>query len=544
MLPPTVVVAVLCALSVTWPTRDESDEASDARIETRLDDIENGLSLQNLRLDINEHAEQLAQSRLDRIERSSESLGSEFAAIRDAWGTAWTSILAFLGISGLGALAGWHHLKRRVDEMATAAIEKGIHAQVEKVSGEIAAKSENDLVRLTQALSLVGAGQYDEALTLFGWDGKLESLLHRPPSIVRRIVECLYRSKDKANKARAWHAARELLKGNRETETMQLFLQIAVAIEDGALEGIREFESSEVAAKDRRSAILAATLYRKVGQLKKAEDLIRPFAERGDDIDVAVAIASVYRDQGRVDDANGILLRPVKKVLSGKEGFAPRGWYTLLNAYVANCLDRGVPLEAVDAAVFMMKYATHEVNAQTAALLLFEIGQGEGGMPASASTLRELVEKQVGGLPDGPDSTKARAWMLAATRNFSEAMRVLDEYMEGLPDSRRRSESAYYVLSACGQISISAGDWETAVVRLEAAQTCGRFNGEAYFYLAVAYALGRDCDRAARWLKEAVGVRRHWVARAKKRGALMACDAVQGVLDSCARGDFSASRDR
>ncbi|MEZ4380023.1 MAG: hypothetical protein R3A79_01655, partial [Nannocystaceae bacterium] len=75
---------------------------------------------------------------------------------------------------------------------------------------------------------------------------------------------------------------------------------------------------------------------------------------------------------------------------------------------------------------------------------------------------------------------------------------------------------------------------------LEDAQTIGAYNGEAYFYLAIAYACTGDDRRAREWMERAFRIRKHWIARAKVDHRLRTHKTITALISSVARSTFAS----
>jgi hypothetical protein len=204
-------------------------------------------------------------------------------------------------------------------------------------------------------------------------------------------------------------------------------------------------------------------------------------------------------------------LKPiVEQLTNSADPKPPEGWHRVLNTFIAVCLDRNMPGEAVSAAQFVMRQTSRAVEVSTVGRLVLALDQAH---PARADLLAKY-RAVVTTLPLGPEaSTRARLTLLQIDGNSTEAVRQLREEIARL-EGDGQGRDVPYLRSYLGQLLCITAPAEALDALAPAAEL-----PEAKYFMALASAnLGQGRD-AVRWLREAAKEQPRWATLARDQGA-------------------------
>jgi tetratricopeptide (TPR) repeat protein len=448
----------------------------------------------------------------------------------------WLGSVAGLALAVL-SIFGWQTLKKAVRRVVERNLERALSAALEqslpKVLADTQRRAEDFLLRLAKLLALRSYGAYDEALTEFGWNGRVSSLRGETPTLRRAMIECLHSAKKNrtTNREAAWEALTELAKDDTSAETNRLVLRLAVSGRRYH-EGLVFFERlrGDILG-DKESALRAATLLRKVGRLNDALEVAERYAD-ADDIESIVTVAVLQRDLGNFDEVHDVLLPAVNRLMADPSAELPDGWHRLVNTFVANSLDRHRLDDALQPAEFVLRSASGAVE-------IFTVGRLVLALPADHPHLGDLAERfreAVARLVPGEATTRCQVILAQLDGQPEKAIKLLQASIdEGtLPQGKGMKPDVYFQRCNLGHILITQGRTQEAIDTLIPAAGFSH-GGEAKFYLAVAYgSLGEGLD-AARWLTQAVAETPKWAAHARDHETLRAIPEVLAVLAKMGR---------
>jgi tetratricopeptide (TPR) repeat protein len=438
-----------------------------------------------------------------------------------------SALVTLAGILSYSTLRRW--ARKGVDRALNRLAQAEVEAQLPKVLESALTKAETQILRLAKLLALRANKAFDEALDEFGWTGRVVEIRKESPIFRRALIDCLYnaRNNQKQNREDAWTAVNELLADDQSLDTVCLALKICVSgrrFDDGAriLEKYRE--SIEL---HRDSAMYAATLLRRQGRLNEALALAERFRTTGD-LQTLVTIAALKREQGLFTEAQDVLLPAVQRVISYTGEFPPPAWFRVLNTYIANCIDRNRPGDAVPSAYYLLRGAHGGVE-------LFTVGRLIYRLPSNHPERGELLAAFKASLPrlhDGEARLKCQVTLAEIEGRVSDATRLLRGELDSIesgPDAKRRQMDAYFHRSHLAQVLLGEGDCRQAIDILTSAVQW-EYGGEAKYYLALAFAMDNRPDDAVRWLREAIKEVPRWRAVARDEDRLRRHPKVADLL--------------
>jgi tetratricopeptide (TPR) repeat protein len=426
------------------------------------------------------------------------------------------AILAIVGFFGWSTLREF--VRKVVERNLQETVEDSLDKELPKLLEETQSRAEKFLLRLAKLLALNSVSAHDDALAEFEWNGNVASLRGEAPSLRRLIVECLYGAKKNRdlNRAAAWEALSELVQEDQSTETHRLFLRLSVSMrkyQDGLTYLERHRDTILV---DKESALRASTLLRKVGRVPEAPSAVLKY-KSDDDAKTNVAIAVLQRDLGKFDEVHDILLPQVNRLMAVAQADLPDGWHRVVNTFVANCLDRERPEDAIAAAEFVARSAPGAVEAFTVGRLVLALPLAN---PARAE-LENKFRETVGRLVPGEATTRCKVVLAQLDGAFDRAISLLKSAIEEgtLPKGQGMKNDVYFQRCNLGQILSGLGRTEEAIDVLVPAVGFS-FGGEAKFRLAIAYALQGEARDSARWFEAAILESPKWAGHARDHDAL------------------------
>jgi tetratricopeptide (TPR) repeat protein len=426
------------------------------------------------------------------------------------------ALLAILSFFGYSQLRDW--VRGYVERRLTNAISSAVRESLPQVLADTQKRAEEYLLRLAKLLALRSHGAYDEALAEFGWDGRVASLRTETPITRQAIIECLYAAKKNrtANRSSAWEAVTELLKDDTSPESTRLYFRLVISLWKYQ-EGLAFYErSKDLVLSDQESGIRAATLLRKVGRLNEALDVAKRFAA-SDDLGVAVTVAVLQRDLGKFDEVHDVLLPQVNRLVSSTTVELPEGWHRVLNTFIANCLDREHPEDAIAAAEFVMRSAPGAVETFTVGRLILTLPESTPSRPELMNRFRDSVGRQ---LP-GEATTRCQVILKQLEGRRDEAIALL----RGAIVSQTPSPGApikpdvYFQRCNLATLLLEDGKPAEAIDALMPAVSA-TYGGEARYLLARAYAQQGEGRDAARWLRQAIDEAPKWAEHARDHAVL------------------------
>jgi tetratricopeptide (TPR) repeat protein len=471
---------------------------------------------------------------LDKVRKRTEAIEESIASVKSwiGWGISILTVLF-----AIASFFGWQVIRDRIVRL----VERNLDVQLKSALQEklperladVQAKAESYLLRFAQLQALHGLGHFDEALKAYGWDGNVSRLRNESPTIRRLLIECLQSSREdrKVTRQHAWEALNELVNDDSGIETKRLFLRISHSSRR-IREGVAFVDKCRSdCARDRESALRAATLLRKSNRQVDALELVKGVYDAGD-LECVVHSAVLQRDLGDFDQAHDVLIPFVTSLVGEVRYKLPEGWHRIVNTYIANCIDRKRPDDGVRPAEFVLRSSPGAVEVFTAGRLIRALPDSNPSRPELLRRFSEAID----GLAAGEARIRCEVLMLQMSGLFDEAERVLKEAIAAEPKSGKREldSDTYFQHCTLGEFYIDRERPDDAIDALMPA-TSVSFGGEAKFYLAVAYALKNEGRDAARWLTQALQELPKWASHARDHSALRGIPEIAEVLSSNAR---------
>lgn len=446
------------------------------------------------------------------------------------------SVTVFLAIAGLVAFfkgEGWLRevaqtsMKDKIEAIVTSEFPRVLQERMQSLEGE----AQVTLLKTAQVLALYASKKHDEALAAADWKGSVSELRSLSPLMRRTLIDCLYNAATDRDGRRtsAWAAVLELVEDDRTVETAELFLRLSTSTRR-VEEGVAYFRKhQELVTSEPGSGLRAATLLRHAGHHKEALALVKRYKESSD-LHFVVASASLERDLGDFGAAHDRILAPVAALLDRTDDRLPTGWHRLLNSYIAICIDRSKPEDAVSAADFLLRGEPGAVELSTVARLALVL-------PPTNPRRDELAERIDNFLPKFRAEEaiiRTRATLLELKGEAVQARRLLEEHLSKVESAQPpRLREVYYLRGALGRLLIDTStDKAPREEAIKVLLPVTRFegDGEVQFLLARASALlGKGTD-AASWLEEAVKCRPRWAAVARDHVSFRGTDEVVQYL--------------
>ena len=435
-------------------------------------------------------------------------------------------LLAVAGVIGYQQLRNW--ATGYVEKNLSGAIDAAVKQSLPGILAEAQERAESHIFRVAQVLALRTNQAHDDALTEYGWDGKVAALRAESPTLRRALIDCLYsgRANRAQNRPAAWEAMTELLQDDQSIDTVRLYLRISTSmrkLQEGA--GVFDRFKKQILG-DQDAAVWAATLLRRLGRRQEAVDLLRAVSDPGDN-HALVEIAAIERDLGDFDEAHDRLLPAVNRLVSQPSVQLPQGWHRVLNTYVANCIDRGRLEDAIGAAEFVLRSGPGPVEVRTVGGLIAKLPTTHPKRSQLEGAFSQALERQF--------PCEAKTTALAVQKQLQgkmpDAMEILREAIRsrGTDAGGRMPVEVYYWRCLLAEILVMAGTFDGAIDELRPAADFA-YGGEAKYLLAVAYARQGDNKEAARWLKSAANELPKWAARARDHDVLGHIPEVAEVL--------------
>jgi tetratricopeptide (TPR) repeat protein len=408
-----------------------------------------------------------------------------------------------------------------------------VKQQLPRMLEEARNHAESYLLRISTFLALRAWKEPDAALKEYAWDGNVASLRDQSPSVRRAIIECLYESKKEreAKRAVAWEAASELLTDDATAETLSLYIRLAVAFRR-LDEGYAAFErcKSTILA-DKEASLRASVLLRKRGAIPEALSLVQNYSTDTEP-ETLVHIAALQRDLGNFDEADDILREAVNRMISSPSTALPDGWHRLPNTFIANCIDRARPEDAIQAAEFVMRSAPGAVEVFTAGRLILLLPPDDPRRIALLLRYNESLKTLA------PCNARIRCEVLAhqLEGKVAQAARRMKEAIDARPSTSggQMSMDVYFEYSTLGRLLIDQNRDDDAIDCLLTAANHS-YGGEAKYHLAIAYAKKNEAQDSVRWLRLACQELPRWAALARDELILKQIKEVNEFLASLQR---------
>ncbi len=440
------------------------------------------------------------QGRLEKVERITDELNDfimKFIYV-------FFAVAVIIPVSGFVLRAIYRpylheKLRNYVNYYLNSYIDSRIEEDLPKLLQNTQKNAERYLLRLAGVLVLRDQEKYDLALRQYEWNGQVSSLRDEAPALRRTIIECLYASPLNriANREAAWHAVTELSETDKSVETHRLYLKLSCNLNKHE-EGLRYFSKNEVdIIADRDAANRAATILRHLSRLEEAKNILDKIAD-DKDIDTIVNLSAINRDLGNFPEVHRKLLPMIDNLIKADPGLIPKGALRLFNTFIANCIDRGHPEDAVSAGKYILSSKAGSVEAFTVARLSLKLPDGD-----DRSYFVQKLSVIVQDLIHGEAALRCKVLLLVLNQQVDEAIRILDQKISSIQSNRGMDREEYYFRCTLAELYIAKDDVSNAinVLRPAAMQS---FGGEAKFILARAYSLERDGTEAGRWLSDAV----------------------------------------
>ena len=451
------------------------------------------------------------------------------------------SLLGTLTLTVAG-IVGWALIKRRVVGFVDQALEgiasKRLEEAVTGLRRELLDRTESDLIRFARILALVDAGKPEAALTTYGWEGNVAALRQEEGNLRRAVIESLYYAAGRTeketndNRESAWRAVQELAEESHEVDDLRLYLRLATKLGryEEALEVVQRDRG--LLARDLETATRGATILRRLGKRREALDVLGEL-ESTENLAVIVTRAALHRDLGNYQEAHSVLLPAVTEVLEAKPSRLEDSESRLINTFVANCLDRGNPEDAVGAAAFAVVRIARPrpIEISTVGRLLLALPAGHG----SRKELFADYSRRVQELPEGEVRAQSEVHLMRLEGKDDEAQVYLRRKLEELAAKEEASEvdrrSEYFYRCLLGELLLTRGAVDEAhAILLPAARE--RQNGEGCYLIAKAE-LGRgDETAAAHWLSEAIDILPKWKHLANRDSAMRRSSRIAEVLST------------
>lgn len=474
--------------------------------------------------------ETLAENDLARVSGRVEALDTQVATLD------WQFKVFAVGGSGalfLLGFFGFTYLRQRIRSAVDSRLDKEISRAVKEelpaLLEQFSSRAEEHLLRFARLLALRSSRHFDEALEEFNWDGRVSRLREQSPAVRRAVIDCLWggRMNREQNRPHAWEAVTELVQDDATPESLALFLRLAIShrrYQDG-INLIERHRNTILQHSD--TALRAATLFRANGNLTEAIEISRTHA-KSDDLRALVTINSIRRDLGNFDEVHDALRPAVERLVQSPSTTPPEGWHRLLNTYLANCLDRDRPDDAITAAEYIMRSAPGPVEVFTVGRLVFSLPEDQDKRSELLDSFRSAVPKLH---PSDEAALRCQVLLYRIQKNVPAAIALLKDAIARTDDSNdpKSQLDAYFHRSSLGEIHIDQLDFSSAIDILVPASQFS-FGGEAKFNLALAYAGASELDDSARWLREALREAPKWAARARDHPIFARSPEIAGVL--------------
>lgn len=407
----------------------------------------------------------------------------------------------FMKIWGYPAVRKW--LTATAAEKLKDSAEAAVREVLPGILTTVQKKAEAEVLRLARLLAMKSQGLYDDALLACGWTGSVSSLRDDPPAIRRLVIECLRatRTDPRVNRRLAWEAVQELYRDDKSAETLLLYLDLSITVRRYN-EGLSAYEAQrDLVLTNDDCALQAATLLRKLGRLEDARQLLQSLVERNH-LNAVASLAALDRDLGRLERCHDLLHARVLDFISSPPARPPRGWNHVLNTYIANCVDRGFPTDAIAAAGYLLRTAPGAVEVFTAGRLACLLPDDAPSRAELVRAFRFATEQ----LSAGEASLRSRVLLLQLDGDLPGATRALRDAIEEDAD---KPHEVYFHKCSLGKLLREGGDATGALDELLSACALPG-NGEAEYELSLVYAaegrgresalfLGRACERLPRW---------------------------------------------
>lgn len=471
------------------------------------------------------------REQLDEVLRLSRETSAALSRYRGwaLWGLGIGGpLFALLGFFGYAQLRDWFrgYVERRLSGAMSIAVKDALPG----VLADTQARAEQYLLRLAKLLALRSNSAFDEALAEFGWDGRVSSLRGETTLTRRAVIECLYGAKKNRGSLRdaAWEAITELLQDDTSAETARLYLKLCISLRRFP-DGLAFIERArELVIADQESALRAATILRRSGRLTEALQLAEKFAGH-DDPGVAVTVAVLQRDLGKFDEVHDVLLPQVNKLISSPSVDLPDGWHRVLNTFIANCLDRAHPEDAIGSAEFVMRSAPGPVETFTVGRLILALSHTDDKRNELLPRFRDAVVRQM----PGEATTRCHVILAQLEGRIGDAIELLRKSIveHTGPHGEPMKPDVYFQRCNLAGLLIDKGDTAEAIDLLMPAVGASH-GGEAKYLLALAYGKQGEGRDAARWVRQAVDESPKWAEHARDNDVLK---RMHEVADELAR---------
>ena len=390
-------------------------------------------------------------------------------------------------------------------------------------STELLNKIEEKHFQYMQITSLRVSGSYDEALEMAGWRGDYVPFLNEPEAYQRILISCLAKSqnaqKDASNLS-AWQWSRVLLEKTSTYRNMEEMLRTGIALKHFE-EAVTEYDKYSTglspADKDKCEPILFVAIRRARNSANHDEYTVRlkelaTKHRNTSDIKIATNFAAFYRDSGQLEDAERLMNFNVQRLT----GMSPSedGWERLFNTYIANCVDQGMPENAIKQAKTLIAASRRPDNVFTCARLAWFLDKNNPERNVLFSAIESVISN--GNLPENDDGTiKSQALLLHSQGKHSEAQATLEAAIERakLRSDKWSGNNVYYFRSLQAQLYLDQND-PTSIQRAMEILGHNLANdtiGEAQYLMAKACALKGNGDGVRRHLESATRQKRKWI---------------------------------
>lgn len=438
------------------------------------------------------------------------------------------TVLGILGVS-LGGIwiIIWATVRKVVNNKFEAEVTSIITKSIKELMPELAEKivkdAQNNMMILSQVLSLHLMSQFDEILNVVNWDGNIEKLRGYNKKVRLCIIDSLYNCDNDRDRNRdfAWSALEDMFnEGSRDIETITMILEMGLSSK-------RYSETKDKIAslidKENNSIILSltSTLYRKLNDPINAEQYARKAHGIKPSIGTALALAVLFRDQGKFDNANDLLKAEVMNLRDkiSKSTKLPDGWQRIFNTYIANCLDMEEVYDCMSDAEILSRYIQSPVETATLGRYLIKLKKN---MPSGFDNLYKNIYENFSGALRSMHECEAKCRCIALKKQLDgdivNAITTIDEYL-AMAGKIKEIERGYLECYKAAMY-IDLGENEKAKEILINVRDHSLVNGEAEFILAKCYVKMNNPSDAVIWLKKAISRQNRWLSKARKSETL------------------------
>lgn len=468
---------------------------------------------------------------------------------------------ALLALTSLLAVAAWRYTKDKITNLLAAEVEKIRHqsdsdkktaineliSEAKSDLGNAVLRMQHDYLKFAQVLSYVEAKQYDAALRAAEFQQQpTAEHFGLPVEIQIALVKALSRSArlttNEETEEVAWSWISQLAERHPSKTTLRSLLEVGsrLARED---ETIDQFDEKKSHLNDEEISELDPVLLVVLRRARKnrtnqtnGNRIIETARKLKDtsDFSTIVNVSAIYRDYGKLDLAESMLLTAMDRARNSPDGYWEESFGRLYSTHIANCIDLGKPQDALDDARVLLS----QVKRPDQVFICVRLAWKHKTPNDTKTFICSAVESRMrdGYLASHDDGTwKSRALILDMQGKRNEAISLTEGYLRRLDSGKKekwKQKQIYFLRCFLAEL-LSEGsgpeDSGKALKHLEPVLTDDN-KGEASYLAAIVCAQLNSNEASIRHLKRSVSAGLRWVAKAKNHHLLKTLPEVNELF--------------